>query len=153
MGYTLSHKSEIMMRGVKPALVAVVRRAIELTTRDFKVGEGLRSQERQFMLAAQGDNTRTKNSKHLTGDAVDLWALVDNSVTWDWEEYYKIAGAMRQSAQELDTRIRWGGVWDRLLNDLSGNLEDEVKKYKIRFKKLHPDLSILLDGPHFELAD
>ncbi|EMQ3414369.1 hypothetical protein WE666_005403, partial [Escherichia coli O117:H42] len=46
-------------------LVAVVRRALELTEVDFGITEGLRSKYRQKQLVAEG-KSQTMNSRHLT---------------------------------------------------------------------------------------
>ena len=105
--YKLSNKSLKKMEGVHPDLVAVVKRAIEITEQDFSVTEGLRSVERQKELVATGKST-TMNSRHLTGHAVDL---VPYPVSWDWEFFYPIADAMKDAAQELGVDLEWGGDW------------------------------------------
>jgi peptidoglycan L-alanyl-D-glutamate endopeptidase CwlK len=62
--------------GVHPDLVRVVERAIQITTRDFPVQEGLRTRERQAALVARGAS-RTMNSRHLTATP---------SIWWRWTE-------------------------------------------------------------------
>lgn len=108
MTFKLSQRSLDRMNGVDERLVNVVKRAIELTTVDFGVTEGLRTPERQKEMVEKG-LSQTLKSKHLTGHAVDLVAYVDGKVNWDKEPYYKIADAMKQSAKELNVSIRWGG--------------------------------------------
>jgi peptidoglycan L-alanyl-D-glutamate endopeptidase CwlK len=108
--YSLSDKSLTKMEGVNPALVSVVKRAIELTQVDFMVGEGLRSVEKQRMLVSSG-KSQTMNSKHLTGRAVDLFAMPGGVVSWEWRYYISIAEVMKQAAKELDVIIEWGGDW------------------------------------------
>lgn len=109
--YKLSARSESRMAGVHKDLVKVVRRAIEITDVDFTVGEGLRTQARQRQLVAQGAS-KTMNSRHLTGHAVDLIALDDDGkVSWDWPLYHRIAAAMKQAAAEVGVPIEWGGDW------------------------------------------
>lgn len=105
--YTLGNKSRSKLQGVHPDLVAVVERAIQFTEQDFTVLEGLRSIDRQKELVATG-KSKTMNSRHLTGHAVDLapWPI-----SWDWEKFYPIADAMKDAAQELDIEIEWGGDW------------------------------------------
>ena len=73
------------------------------------VTEGLRSKERQKELVAAGAS-KTMNSRHITGHAVDLAAYV-NGIRWDWPLYEKIAKAMKQAAYELNIKIEWGGDW------------------------------------------
>ena len=105
--YRLSAKSYSKLEGVHRDLVAVVKRAIEITSQDFSVGEGLRSIERQRELVETGKST-TMNSRHLTGHAVDLFPY---PVSWDWEHFYPIADAMKKAAEELNVDLEWGGDW------------------------------------------
>jgi peptidoglycan L-alanyl-D-glutamate endopeptidase CwlK len=119
--YKLGQRSKDRLKGVHPDLVKVVERAIEITTVDFTVLEGLRTPERQKTLMESGAS-QTLNSRHITGHAVDLGAWVDNQVDWSWPLYHKIASAMKEAAAELGVAILWGGDW-------------------ITFR----------DGPHFEL--
>lgn len=123
----LSGRSEERLRGVNPALVSVVRRAAQLIDTmepglSFIVTEGLRSPERQERLVAAGAS-RTLKSRHLTGHAVDLAAVVDGDVLWDWPLYDRLARVMKAAAIELAVQIVWGGDW-------------------VSFR----------DGPHFELS-
>ena len=108
--FILSKLSLSRLVGLHPDLVKVVKRAIEITEVDFRVGEGLRTVERQKQLKAAGATT-TLNSRHLTGHAVDLIALVNGEVRWDWPLYHKIAAAMKQAAKELNIPLEWGGDW------------------------------------------
>jgi peptidoglycan LD-endopeptidase CwlK len=120
-GFTFSAKSEARLKGVHPALVKVVRRALQLTDVDFAVLEGVRTAARQAELV-QAKASRTMNSRHLTGHAVDLGAVVGGQVRWDWPLYDRVAEAMKAAALELKVSIVWGGDWISLK-----------------------------DGPHFEL--
>jgi len=114
--FQLSQRSQDRLNGVHPDLCAVVRRAIEITDVDFCVTEGLRTKERQAQLFAAGAS-KTMNSRHLTGHAVDLAAMIDfdgdgkPEVRWDWPLYEKLAVAMKSSAEELKVKIVWGGDW------------------------------------------
>lgn len=121
MAFRLSSRSLARLDGVHPDLIRVVKRAIQITPVDFGITEGLRTKERQKDLVDQGAS-RTLNSRHLTGHAVDVVAYVGSEVRWDWPLYPKIAAAFRQAAKEEGVPIIWGGDWPRLR-----------------------------DGPHFEL--
>ena len=112
MTFKLSQKSLDRLTGVHPDLVACVKRAIEITTVDFTVLEGLRNPERQKTLMESGAS-QTLNSRHITGHAVDLGAWVDNQVDWSWPLYHKIAAAMKEAAKELDVAIVCGADWKR----------------------------------------
>jgi peptidoglycan L-alanyl-D-glutamate endopeptidase CwlK len=107
MTYQLGQRSLQNLSGVHPDLVDVVKRAIELTEQDFTVIEGIRNIDRQRQLYRTG-KSKTLNSRHLTGHAVDIapWPI-----SWEWEEFYPIEGAMKQAASELDVDLEWGGDW------------------------------------------
>lgn len=117
----LSESSLKKIDGVHPDLQRVVYRAAEITAVDFIITEGLRTVERQKKLVASGAS-RTMNSRHITGHAVDLAASVDDEIRWDWPLYHKLAEAMKEAARIEGVPIEWGGDW---------------KTFK--------------DGPHFQL--
>ena len=118
MSYVLGKRSKERLKGVHPDLVAVVERAIEISKMDFFVGEGLRSVERQKKLVASGAS-RTMNSRHITGHAVDLHPHpykgdhdddgIPNSD--DYDAYEPIVEAMRQAADELGVVMEHGYDW------------------------------------------
>lgn len=122
MAYVLGKKSLERLEGVHPDLVAVVKRAIELTEVDFKVTDGVRTPAQQKLLYAKGRTlpgpkvTWTLNSRHLVnsntgfGHAVDLLPA-----PYDWkdlEPFTKVASAMFLAAADLDVKLRWGANWD-----------------------------------------
>lgn len=124
------------LAGCHPDLVKVVVKAAEYSTVPFKVGEVLRTRERQMKLVAEGAST-TMNSRHLPhpkdglARAVDLVAypdlnnnkkVDDTDLSWVWGCYADIAKAMKKAAAELGIPLEWGGAW---------------KKFK--------------DGPHYQL--
>ena len=108
--FKLSNKSLDRLKGVNPDLVKVVKRAIELTEVDFSVGEGLRTIDRQKELVAKGAS-QTMKSRHLTGHAVDLYAIVEGTVSWEWKYYTKISDAALKAAKEFGVDVEWGGNW------------------------------------------
>ena len=125
--FSLSTASLANLQDVHPDLVKIVHRAIELSVVDFKVIEGKRTFARQKELFAKGA-TKTMNSRHLTGHAVDLLPL---PVDWNNPKPFELVSqAMFTAAKELNIKIRWGGDWNE-----NGKSNDE-KFY---------------DGPHFEL--
>ncbi len=121
MSYALGTRSLERLVGVHPDLVRVVKRAIGESPIDFTVLEGLRSRERQTVLYAKGA-TKTMNSRHLTGHAVDLAPVIAGQVSWDWPLYDKLALVVFAAAKDEGVPITWGGLW---------------KTFR--------------DGPHFEL--
>ncbi len=121
MSFRLSQRSRDRLQGVHPALVGVVEAAILRTPVDFMITEGVRTAARQAQLVKAGAS-RTLNSRHLTGHAVDVAAVVEGQIRWDWPLYPRIAEAFKAAARERGAAIVWGGDW-----------------------------SSLRDGPHFEL--
>ena len=121
MSFSLGAKSRERLEGVDIRLVRLVEQAIKETAIDFTVLEGLRTPERQQQLVNDGFS-QTMKSKHLTGHAVDLVAIVDGKVSWEKQHYPEIAKAMKKAAADQKVNIRWGG-----------------------------DFKSFFDGPHFEL--
>lgn len=152
MRFMLGQTSEANLQGVDPDLVRCVRRAIATTSVDFTVFEGLRSKERQSQLYANGVS-RTLNSRHLTGDAVDLVPYIGGRAQWQMPGCIQIAIAMREAALEFDVRITWGAVWDRELSQLDPrDLGDEIDSYVSRYRiKNGPKRNPLIDAPHFQV--
>lgn len=111
MGYVLGKRSLRNLVGVHPDLVAVVKRAIKITEGDFTVIEGLRTKRRQQLLVAKGAS-KTMNSRHITGHAVDIVSYpITTKKLNDKRSYLKLAKAMKQAAKDLNIPIEWGGDW------------------------------------------
>lgn len=150
MSFKLSQRSLDRLDGVDSDLVAVVKRAIELTDVDFGVTEGLRSEETQRKYVQAG-KSQTMKSKHLEGKAVDLVAYVDGAVTWELNVYDNIADAMKEAAKELGVSIRWGAAWHiNNICDFDGTMDDAMMEYidKRRAEGKRP----FIDAPHFEMT-
>jgi peptidoglycan L-alanyl-D-glutamate endopeptidase CwlK len=94
-------------------MVRVVERAIGIASIDFMVTEGLRTVARQKQLVAAGAS-QTMRSRHITGHAVDLAAMVAGKVRWDWPLYAKLAATMKEAAALEGVKIEWGGDWKSL---------------------------------------
>jgi len=137
MSITLGSRSLSRLEGVHPDLARVVKRAAAMSDLDFTVLEGLRTEARQRQLMQQGA-TKTLNSRHLTGHAVDLAPMLDGKVSWDWPLYHRLADIMRSASAHEKVPVRWGGTW-KLLSAIQG---------PITAKNLSRSFP---DGPHFEL--
>ena len=122
---------EAKLTGVHPDLVRVVRRAATIAPGSFSILEGLRTVARQRQLVASGAS-KTMDSRHIQGMAVDLGVVVGGKVRWDWPLYSKQALVIRQAASLEHVQIRWGGTWNRITDPLT-------------------PLAHFADGPHFEL--
>jgi peptidoglycan L-alanyl-D-glutamate endopeptidase CwlK len=112
MPYKLGARSKARLSGVHPDLVCVVERAIAITPIDFAILEGVRTLARQKQLKAAGAS-KTLNSRHLTGHAVDLAPYIGGQVRWDWPLYHRLSAIVKQAAVELAVPITWGGDWRR----------------------------------------
>lgn len=138
-GYKLGFRSRQKLEGVHPKLIAVIERAIAISSQDFMVICGVRTKAEQQALYDQGRKTAgpivtwTLNSRHLPasdgfGHAVDL---VPFPVDWnDTKKFDAIADAMFAAAKELGVKLRWGADWDS-----DGNKRERGES----------------DSPHFEL--
>lgn len=138
MAFVLGKNSLARLEGVHPDLVAVVKRAIQITKVDFAVVQGNRTRDEQMRLYGKGRTgaqceakgvpatyarpgdakvTWTLNSNHIGGKAVDIAPYVDGRITWDdsgkrglWPH---LAQAMQNAARELGVEIEWGGAWQK----------------------------------------
>ena len=98
------------LQGVNERLVRVVVRAAAKTDIPFNVSEGLRTIERQKQMVAEG-KSKTMQSKHLHGLAVDLYPLTDDRKLINWSGFDRLAKVMKEAARELGVTIYWGGDW------------------------------------------
>jgi peptidoglycan L-alanyl-D-glutamate endopeptidase CwlK len=125
----------VHLEGIDERLRAVVLDVMALQIMDFSVAEGLRTKERQEKLVASGAS-KTMNSKHLTGKAVDLYPYpidMRKVQAGNWVECARfgvLAGMMKTVGQRHGVKIRWGLDWDS-----DGQTLDQT----------------FFDAPHFEL--
>lgn len=133
MNFRFGKKSEEKLASVHRDLSRVARKALELSPVDFGITEGLRSEEKQKQLVAEGAS-KTMKSKHLTGHAIDIACFVDGEVTWKLEYYQIVANAFALACDELKVNLRWGGSW------------------KVNNFKLDPE-NKFVDAVHFELVE
>ena len=134
------------LNGVHADLRRVLDRALQLSPVDFGIAEGLRSRERQAELFRNG-KSKTMNSRHLTGHAVDVMIIHDGAMAARAEHYYPLAQAMRAASAAEQVPIRWGGCWT-LLDDVD-DVPAAVAAYVARCKT--NGTKPLIDAVHFEL--
>jgi len=169
MTYTLGAKSLANLAGVHPVLVAVVKRAIQLTEQDFTVYEGVRTLERQKQLVAAG-TSKTLDSMHIPapdrlqvlvepgflGHAVDLVPWIDGRAQWDWDAIYPIASAVWRAAdkQGVQDKLNYGGVWDLWANHWDGSTPEAVKRAVNAYtdRRRAKGRTAFLDGPHWQIG-
>lgn len=141
MTFSLGPTSTGHLLGVHPHLVAVVQRAIAITSQDFTVVEGVRSVEQMCINYGKGRTAEEcvlkgvpakyaqpeerkvtwlnhpLESKHGVkpdgfGHAVDLAPWVNGAIDWNaLPRFHAISEVMTASAAELNTPIIWGGSW------------------------------------------
>ena len=100
-------RSRERLRGVDAKLVNVLNEVVKYF--DITIIEGLRSQERQNELVAQG-KSKTKFGKHVLGKAVDMAPY-----PIDWEsrdDFHYLGGFVLGVAAKMGVDIRWGGDWN-----------------------------------------
>lgn len=104
-----SKTSLARLEGVDYRLQDLCHRIV-LDHHDCKVIYGLRSIEEQTRLV-RDRLSKTMNSKHLIGKAVDL---APHPIDWNnTKQFYYFAGMVITVAKNMQIPIRWGGDWDR----------------------------------------
>ena len=108
--------------GMNPILSFAVLKAIEITAQDFGILNkgGVRTDAEQAELYAQGRTTSgnrvtwTRNSKHQSGNAVDIVAFVDGKPNWETKYYTEIEIAMKRVIRDYALDIDWGfDLWGK----------------------------------------
>ena len=110
------------MSGVDPRLVGVIKAAAEMSDIPFQVTEGLRTRERQRYLVSTG-KSKTMNSYHLRGKAVDLVAMPGGNVSWNLSDYRRINTFVQRAAKAAGVTITWGGTWKTIVDGPHWQLE------------------------------
>jgi len=119
--YKLGKKSQERLRGVNSQLVNILFELVKIM--DITVIEGVRTQERQDKLVAEG-KSKTKFSKHITGQAVDL---APYPIDWeDRDRFHYMGGMLRGIAKQMGVDVRWGGDWDSDGETKDNNFDDLV---------------------------
>jgi peptidoglycan L-alanyl-D-glutamate endopeptidase CwlK len=114
----LNKSSLAKLRGVHPDLVRVVTRCArdwKDKTLTFIITCGPRTLEEQKILVRKGAS-KTMRSRHIPAKnglshAVDVAAVLNGKVRWDWPLYGKIAAAMKAAAKREGVPVEWGGDW------------------------------------------
>ena len=100
-------RSKERLKGVDAKLQNVLNEVVKYF--DITIIEGLRSQERQNELVAQG-KSKTKFGKHVQGKAVDI---APYPIDWNArDDFHYLGGFMLGMAASMGIKIRWGGDWN-----------------------------------------
>jgi peptidoglycan L-alanyl-D-glutamate endopeptidase CwlK len=114
----LNATSSARMRGVDANLIALAKKAREISPIPFEITEGLRTKERQRYLVKTG-KSRTMNSYHLRGKAIDFVAMPGGKVSWDLKDYKTIVEkAFKPAAKALGltNQITYGLYWKSIVD-------------------------------------
>lgn len=111
----LNDRSKNSLKGVNSKLVELVNLVAKNIDTDlpgytFIVTEGVRTLERQKQMVAE-KKSRTMNSKHLTGHAIDILVYKNGKDTWEPKDYKPISVLFKKYAKELNINLTWGGDW------------------------------------------
>ncbi len=99
-------RSRERLKGVDSKLINVLNEVVKYF--DITVIEGLRSQERQNELVAQG-KSKTKFGKHVEGKAVDI---APYPIDWNArDDFHYLGGFVLGVASKMGIDVRWGGDW------------------------------------------
>lgn len=148
---------------VHPSLCNQVEEAITVTPVDFSVHDGIRTFAEQKEYVRTGVS-KTMRSYHIPniprshglttmyGQAVDLVPYINGKLRWEWEAIFQVVGAMHEKLGVIGSgnRVRWGGVWDRTLdqldpNDLAGERDRYIERRRQAGRKA------FTDGPHLQI--
>ena len=100
-------RSKERLKGVDARLQSVLNEVVKYF--DITIIEGLRSQERQNELVAQG-KSKTKFGKHVQGKAVDI---APYPIDWKArDDFHLLGGFVLGIASQMGIKVRWGGDWN-----------------------------------------
>lgn len=114
----LNPTSIARLRGVDADLIALVKKAREISPIPFEITEGLRTAERQRYLVKTG-KSRTLKSYHLRGKAIDFVAMPGGKVSWNLPDYKAIVEkAFKPAAKALglSDKITYGIYWKSIVD-------------------------------------
>lgn len=105
-------------KGVHPDLLKLADAVLQAAPWPLRITEGLRTLERQKQLVKVGAS-RTLNSRHLTGHAIDVVPYVDldRDGKIETEELYrkelfvKLIPIAKEQAAKLKIEMVWGYDW------------------------------------------
>jgi hypothetical protein len=135
----LSERSLTNLKGVHPDLIRVVVHALQTSTLDFTVIEGLRTLARQRELVKIGAS-RTLNSRHLHGFAVDLLPINPETGqgAFDWNLYHRLGPAVKRAAELEQVSVTWGGDWTTFKDGPHFELPHALYQDGMKFTALDP---------------
>lgn len=120
-----SKRSLSKLEGVDSQLQDLAFRVVQVH-HDCAVLSGKRTEAEQQLLVQRG-LSKTMNSKHLVGKAIDL---APYPIDWqNTKRFYYFAGIVMAVAREMGITLRWGGDWDR-----DNDLDDQTFMDLVHFE-------------------
>lgn len=110
MGRKLPRASERKLVGVNGRLADFIRQLSILSPYPFIVTEGLRTKQRQRELVKSGAS-KTLNSRHLVGRAVDIVPEIHGRISWDWNHFTPIIKCAKAHASATGFPLKFGYDW------------------------------------------
>lgn len=122
MTFEFSERSLERMKGVHPDLEMVFRAALDDSPIDFGIPGygGLRTEKEQNTLFRQ-DKSKCDGvfikSNHQSGNALDFYAYVNDSASWNKVHLAMVAAVILSTAERLriegliNTELKWGGTF------------------------------------------
>ncbi len=127
--YKFSKNSLTKLEGVHTDLVKLINIALQESELDFCVTSGVRTKIEQDNLIKSG-KSNAKNSRHLTGHAIDIAIMINKKIEWNnYSLYENFSILMKSIATRENIKIKWGGDF----RNSKGKL--------------------IMDGVHFELDE
>jgi hypothetical protein len=125
--YNFSKLSLENLETVDERLQTLAKEVIRISPVDFAITEGIRTKERQAQLYREG-KTKTLNSKHLEGKAIDICPVINGKLdysmeaiddlsfilglfyfkAWELNELYETS----RGEKGLNIKLRLGAFWD-----------------------------------------
>lgn len=131
--FRLGTRSLQRIEGVHPDIMAVVQYAIRISPVDFGIPKtgGVRDDKTQHRLMGTG-KSKTLRSRHLTGHAVDIYAIdpKTGNATWEPRLVLQVHEAFEQASAALHAPLRWGGDWDQD-GDIRERGEDDLVHHEL----------------------
>lgn len=105
-----SERSKKELVGIHADLLRVCEKTLQISPHDFIITDGKRTIQEQKEHVRRGAS-KTMNSRHLYGLAVDFAALIGGKVRFEWAYMQPIAESFKLAARELNIPVVWGGDW------------------------------------------
>jgi peptidoglycan LD-endopeptidase CwlK len=137
--YKFGNRSRERLDSCHPDIQLIMNEVIKQF--DCSIIEGIRTQERQVRLFAEGKTTldgTTKKSKHQANNGISMAVDVyPYPVNWeDTPSFFFMAGLVKSTAESLYNqglvahKIRWGGDWNGN-NDFKDQTFDDLPHFEL----------------------